>query len=108
MSNAPKNASEKAFQENFVKELEKYKWKAPDFLNGNKKKVTVDDLINHWRSELNRINADQLEGVELTDNEFKQVMTKVGQISNSYEAAKVLSIEESKGKIDGIFNNTIL
>lgn len=31
MSNAPKNASENAFQENFVKSLEKYKWKAPDF-----------------------------------------------------------------------------
>jgi len=26
-----------------VKELEKYKWEAPDFLNGNKKKVTVSD-----------------------------------------------------------------
>ena len=39
MSNAPKNASEKAFQENFVKKLEKYKWKAPDSLNGNKKKL---------------------------------------------------------------------
>lgn len=105
MSNAPKNASERVFQENFVKELEKYKWEAPDFLNGNKKKVTVSDLINHWRGELNRINADQLEGVELTDNEFKQVMTKVGQISNSYEAAKILSIEESKGKIDGIYRD---
>nr|WP_025774320.1 HsdR family type I site-specific deoxyribonuclease [Clostridium botulinum] len=105
MSNAPKNASERAFQENFVKELEKYKWEAPDYLNGNKKKVTVSDLINHWRGELNRINADQLEGVELTDNEFKQVMTKVGQISNSYEAAKILSIEESKGKIDGIYRD---
>lgn len=105
MSNAPKNASERVFQENFVKELEKYKWEAPDCLNGNKKKVTVSDLINHWRDELNRINADQLEGVELTDNEFKQVMTKVGQISNSYEAAKILSIEESKGKIDGIYRD---
>lgn len=105
MSNAPKNASERAFQENFVKELGKYKWEAPDHLNGNKKKVTVSDLINHWRGELNRINADQLEGVELTDNEFKQVMTKVGQISNSYEAAKILSIEESKGKIDGIYRD---
>ncbi|EQC1534814.1 type I restriction endonuclease subunit R, EcoR124 family [Clostridium botulinum] len=105
MSNAPKNASERAFQENFVKELEKYKWEAPDYLNGNKKKVTVSDLINHWRGELNRINADQLEGVELTDNEFAQVMTKVGQISNSYEAAKILSIEESKGKIDGIYRD---
>lgn len=105
MSNAPKNASERAFQENFVKELEKYKWEAPDYLNGNKKKVTVSDLINHWRGELNRINADQLEGVELTDNEFKQVMAKVGQISNSYEAAKILAIEESKGKIDGIYRD---
>ncbi|MGG7153127.1 type I restriction endonuclease subunit R [Clostridium neonatale] len=105
MSNAPKNASEKAFQENFVKKLGNYKWEAPDFLNGNKKKVTVSDLINHWRCELNRINADQLEGVELTDNEFKQVMAKVNQISNSYEAAKILSIEESKGKIDGIYRD---
>ncbi|QUH31150.1 type I restriction endonuclease subunit R [Vallitalea guaymasensis] len=105
MSNVPKNASERTFQEHFVKELVKYKWKSPDFLNGNKKKVTVSDLINYWRSELNRINADQLEGVELTDNEFAQVMTKVGQISNSYEAAKILSIEESTGKIDGIYRD---
>ncbi|NFE75192.1 type I restriction endonuclease subunit R [Clostridium botulinum] len=105
MSNAPKNASERAFQEKFVKELEKYKWEAPDFLNGNKKKVTVSDLINHWRGELNRINADQLEGVELTDNEFNQVMTKVDQISNSFEAAKILAMEESKGKIDGIYRD---
>lgn len=28
MSNAPKNASERAFQENFVKELNKYKWES--------------------------------------------------------------------------------
>jgi type I restriction enzyme R subunit len=105
MSNAPKNASERAFQENFVKELEKYKWEAPDYLNGNKKKVTVSDLISHWRSELNRMNADQLEGVELTDNEFAQVMMKVGRISDSYEAAKILAIEESKGKIDGIYRD---
>ena len=105
MSNAPKNASEKTFQENFVRSLEKYKWKAPDFLNGNIKKVTVNDLINNWRRELNRINADMLEGVELTDNEFKQVMTKVNRISNSYEAAKILAMEESVGKIDGIYRD---
>lgn len=105
MGNAPKNATERNFQENFVKELEKYKWQSPDFLNGNKQKVTVDDLISHWRCELNRINADQLEGVELTDSEFKQVITKVNQINNSYEAAKILSIEESKGKIDGIYRD---
>jgi len=105
MSNEPKNASEKAFQESFVKELAKYKWKAPDCLNGNKQKVTVADLISHWRGELNRINADQLEGVELTDNEFAQVMTKVGRINNSYEAAKILAIEEAKGKIDGIYRD---
>lgn len=105
MSNAPKNASEKSFQENFVKSLEKYKWKAPDYLNGNKKKVTVNDLIENWRRELNRINADMLEGVELTDNEFKQVMTAVNRISNSYEAAKILAMEESVGKIDGIYRD---
>jgi len=105
-----KNVSERAFQENFVNELKKYKWEAPDFLDGNTRKVTVDDLINHWRSELNRINADQLEGIELTDNEFKQVMSKVNQIANSYEAAKGLSMESNKGKIDGIYrddNNAI-
>ncbi|MDD6769800.1 type I restriction endonuclease subunit R, partial [Inconstantimicrobium porci] len=105
MSNAPKNASEKTFQENFVKNLEKYKWKALDYLNGNLKKVTVNDLIDNWRRELNRINADMLEGVELTDNEFKQVMTKVNRISNSYEAAKILAMEESVGKIDGIYRD---
>ena len=68
MSNTPKNASEKAFQENFVKELTNFRWQAPDKLNGNLHKVTVQDLINNWRDELNRINADILEGVALTDN----------------------------------------
>lgn len=105
MKNLPKNASERAFQENFVNELKKYKWDSPDSLNGNIKKVTVNDLINHWRSELNRINADQLEGVPLSDNEFKQVMAKVNLISNSFEATKVLSMEGNKGKIDGIFRD---
>ncbi|MDD4689728.1 MAG: HsdR family type I site-specific deoxyribonuclease [Eubacteriales bacterium] len=105
MSNAMKSASEKTFQEHFVKELQKYKWETPDFLDGNKQEVTVSDLINHWRVELNRINADQLEGVELTNNEFGQVMAKISHISNSYEAAKILAIEESKGKIDGIYRD---
>lgn len=105
MSTVSKSVAEKTFQENFVKELQKYKWEAPDFLDGNKQKVTVADLVTHWRRELNRINADQLEGIELTDNEFSQVMAKVQQISNSYEAAKILAIEESKGKIDGIYRD---
>ena len=105
MSNAPKNATEKVFQQNFIKELTHYKWNAPDYLDGNKQTVTVQDLVNNWRRELNRINADQLEGVELTDGEFKQVMAKVSLISNSYEAAKILAIEESKGKIDGIYRD---
>ncbi|MGK0271566.1 MAG: type I restriction enzyme R subunit [Cocleimonas sp.] len=105
MSNAPKNASERAFQDNFVKELIRYKWESPDSLNGNIKKVSVNDLIHNWRTELNRINADQLEGAPLTDNEFKQVMSKVNGISNSFEATKVLSMEGNKGKIDGIFRD---
>lgn len=105
MSNTVKSASEKAYQDNFVRELEKYKWKAPEELNGNTHSVTVDDLITFWRKELNRINADQLEGVELTDHEFQQVMAKVNQIHNSYEAAKILSAENSVGKIDGIYRD---
>jgi type I site-specific deoxyribonuclease, hsdR family len=107
VSNAPKTASEKTYQENFVRELEKYRWKAPDFLDGNKQKVTVQTLIDNWRNELNRINADQLEGVALTDSEFNQVMSKVNQISNSYEAAKLLAMEEGKGKIDGIYRESL-
>ena len=102
MRKTSKNASEEKFQDNFVEELKKYKWAAPDFLDGNKQKVTVETLINHWRGELNRINADQLEGVPLTDNEFSQVMAKVNQIENSFEASKLLAMEASKGKIDGI------
>ncbi|MGT2716763.1 type I restriction endonuclease subunit R, EcoR124 family [Streptococcus respiraculi] len=101
-----KNASEKAFQESFVAELTKYKWQAPDKLNGNLQKVTVQDLVNNWRQELNRINADILEGVALTDAEFSQVMSKVKQIANSYEAAKILSMEGSIGKLDGIYRDS--
>ncbi len=96
------DASERAFQQNFVNELVKYRWEAPESLDGNRHKVTIDDLLANWRSELNRINADQLEGVALTDEEFAQVLAKVKQLNNSYEAAKLLAIEEGKGKIDGI------
>lgn len=78
MSNAPKDASEKAYQDNFVAELAKFKWQTPDFLNGNKQKVTVQSLIDNWRSELNRLNNDQLEGISLTDGEFAQALSKVG------------------------------
>ncbi|MWP62108.1 type I restriction endonuclease subunit R, EcoR124 family [Gilliamella sp. Pas-s25] len=105
MSRVAKDVAEKTFQENFVKKLKKQQWQAPDFLDGNRHKVTVNDLVTHWRSELNRLNTDQLEGVELTDNEFSQVMAKVNQLNNSYQAAKLLAMEESKGKIDGIYRD---
>ena len=75
MNNTPKSASEKVFQENFVKEL-------------------------------NRINADQLEGLGLTDNEFSQVFSKVNQIKSSYEAAEILSAENSVGKITWYYRNS--
>lgn len=106
MGRINKDASERHFQDEFVKELTKFRWQAPDKLNGNLHKVTVQDLIDNWRSELNRINADVLEGVALTDSEFEQVLSKVNQISNSYEAAKILSIEGSTGKIDGIYRDS--
>lgn len=105
MSKKIKDYSEGIYQNKFVEELKKFKWEAPDYLDGNKQKVTVQDLIKNWRKELNRLNAEILEGVELTDSEFHQVLAKVNQISNSYEAAKILSIEESKGKIDGIYRD---
>lgn len=105
MGRINKNASERHFQDEFVKELTKFRWQAPDKLNGNLHKVTVQDLIANWRSELNRINADVLEGVALTDSEFEQVLSKVNQLSNSYEAAKILSIEGSTGKLDGIYRD---
>ena len=105
MSNAPKNVSEAAFQDRFVEKLQHFKWKSPAELDGTKRKVTTTDLINYWRSELNRINVDQLESVPLTDNEFNQVMAQVNQIANSFEAAKLLAMEGSKGKIDGIYRD---
>lgn len=105
MVKVSKDVAEKKFQQDFVEELEKYRWEAPDELNGNTHKVTVQDLIDNWRHQLNRINADQLEGVELTDNEFEQVLSKVKGINNSYEAAKLLSIENNTGKIDGIYRD---
>jgi len=105
MSNAPKNVSEAGFQDRFVEKLKRFKWESPEELDGTKRKVTTKDLINHWRSELNRINVDQLESVPLTDNEFNQVMAQVNQIANSFEAAKLLAMEGSKGKIDGIYRD---
>lgn len=105
MADCKKDVYERNFQEKFVRALENYRWIAPDHLDGNKQRVTVDDLIAYWRQELNRINADMLEGVPLTDGEFSQVMAKVNQISNSFEAAKVLAMEGSIGKIDGIYRD---
>ncbi|SEL05495.1 type I restriction enzyme, R subunit [Carnobacterium iners] len=105
MSNAPKNVSEAGFQDRFVERLHRFKWESPEELDGTKLKVTTKDLINHWRSELNRINVDQLEGIPLTDNEFSQVMAQVDKIANSFEAAKLLAMEGSKGKIDGIYRD---
>lgn len=107
MGNKPKNASERQFQEDFVQRMTRYRWKAPDFLNGNQHTVTVQTLIANWRQELNRLNADQLEGVQLTDAEFSQVMAKVNQIADSYEAAKLLAMENSTGKIDGILRDKL-
>ena len=106
MESHTKGHSEKVFQDKVVQELKKYKWEAPEFLDGNTHRVTVEDLIVHWRQELNRLNAEQLENVPLTDNEFAQVMQQVDQIANSYDAAKILAMEDSKGKIDGIYRDS--
>ena len=60
MSSKNKDHLEKAFQEKVVQELQKYTWEAHEELNGNTHLVTVQDLVNNWRKELNRLNADQL------------------------------------------------
>lgn len=101
MNKQPKSSSEQQFQNDFVKRLERYRWDAPDELNN----TTVERLVEHWRGELNRINADQLEGVPLSDAEFDQVKARVSQIDNSFEAAKILAMEGSTGKIDGIYRD---
>lgn len=49
MGNKKKDYLEKAFQEKVVQELPRYKWEAPEELNGNTHLVTVQDLINNWR-----------------------------------------------------------
>ena len=103
--NNDKTYTERHFQESLVEKLEDYRWTAPLHLNGMKKKVTVNDLIDNWRSELNRLNADILEGIPLTDDEFRQVMNEVNKLDNSFEAAKLLSMEQSVGKIAGIFRD---
>ncbi|WP_225352228.1 DEAD/DEAH box helicase family protein [Limosilactobacillus equigenerosi] len=101
-----KDASEKQFQERFVNELKKFRWEAPEKLDGNKVSVTVQSLIDNWRNELNRLNSEELDHVPLTDSEFNQVMDKVRAISNSFEASKLLSMENGIGKIDGIYRDT--
>ena len=107
MSNTKKTASERQFQEDVAQRLRRYRWELSEELDGNRHKVTVQTLIDNWRQELCRINADQLEGVALTDNEFAQVMVAVGRLGNSYEAAKLLAMENSTGKIDGIYRDEL-
>ncbi|MBX4172984.1 HsdR family type I site-specific deoxyribonuclease [Weissella viridescens] len=80
-------------------------WVSPAHLDGTTHKVTYQDLIDNWREILNLENAKELEGVKLTDDEFKQVMTRVQGIGNSYEAAKILAAENSTGKIEGIYRD---
>lgn len=45
MGNVLLSVGEKVFQENFVREMEKYKWEATAYLDGNRQKLTVNDLI---------------------------------------------------------------
>ncbi len=102
MGSRVKSASERQFQEDVTRRLLRYRWTAPEELDGNHHHVTVETLVANWRRELNRLNADVLENIPLTDGEFRQVMSRVKAIENSYEAAKLLAMENGTGKIDGI------
>lgn len=102
--------SERQFQTDTVKYLTgQYdnvkSWSSPELLDGTKQKVTYQTLIDNWRHILNQQNIKELEGVNLTDEEFGQVMTRVNGLSNSYEAAALLAQENAVGKIDGIIRN---
>ena len=108
-----KNLAEEAFQEATVRGLTgKYdnvkSWIAPDFLDGTKHKVTYQTLIDNWRHILNQQNTKELEGHDLTDAEFQQVLSKVNTLENSYQAAKLLASENGVGKIDGIIRDNNL
>lgn len=108
-----KNLAEEAFQEATVRGLTgKYdnvkSWTAPDFLDGTKHKVTYQTLIDNWRHILNQQNTKELEGHDLTDAEFQQVLSKVNTLENSYQAAKLLASENGVGKIDGIIRDNNL
>lgn len=105
-----KSLAEAQFQQQTIDALTaKYSsiksWDAPEELDGTKHKVTYQNLIDNWRKLLFQINISELEGKPLTDGEFQQVMTRVSGINNSYEAAKLLSAENSTGKIDGILRD---
>lgn len=105
-----KSIAEREFQNETVKNLTGHydnvkSWASPDELDGTKHKVTYKDLINNWRKILDQQNTKVLENIELTDEEFSQVMTRVNALSNSYEAAKLLASENATGKIDNIIRN---
>lgn len=51
--------------------------------------VTVDRLYDHWRDILNQNNAQRLDGVPLTDNEFEQVKLELNQNKTPYDAQQI-------------------
>lgn len=53
--------------------------------------VTVDRLYDHWRDILNQNNAQRLDGVPLTDNEFEQIKLELNQNKTPYDAQLMLA-----------------
>lgn len=104
------SVAERQFQEDTVRNLTGHydnikSWSAPESLDGTKHHVTYQTLIDNWRNIINQQNTKELEGLNLTDEEFSQVMTRVNGLSNSYDAATLLAQENAVGKIDNIIRN---
>ncbi|STZ56464.1 Type-1 restriction enzyme R protein [Moraxella lacunata] len=70
-----------------IDRLSKYGWTPrPDLYY-----KTESELLANWRAILNTQNKDRLQGVELTDNEFRQLTEQIFAVKMPIEAGKMLA-----------------
>ncbi|WFF38820.1 HsdR family type I site-specific deoxyribonuclease [Moraxella nasibovis] len=70
-----------------IDRLSKYGWTPrPDLYY-----KTESELLANWRAILNAQNKDRLQGVELTDNEFRQLTAQIFAVKSPIEAGKMLA-----------------
>ncbi|MHB9649514.1 hypothetical protein ACX9VS_08890 [Weissella paramesenteroides] len=79
--------AEDKFEQAVIQKLRAEGWEYLSDYSG----VTVDRLYDHWRDILNQNNAQRLDGVPLTDNEFEQVKLELNQNKTPYDAQLMLA-----------------